>query len=883
MTQRKIISIIGTLIGIFSVFMVVVWCRLPRLQNVAGLIVMSEDMSCYLVDNTADSPIIYEVDTEGSIVRFLHTASREERQDIINIIWDGEGLSYLKQIHDSEGQIFYELFVCDARLEQEIKQGILTLENGERPIQLTKGTEYWELVAMDEEHSKIKVYQISGKRQSEHNSLTLELLQEVEAGEQEWVCDATYSEDRVYILNQYGRVKCYVQGEREKIKKLYRRKITELTESRAGLCCQLRKGKLELLADSTFIKWEAIENLWAIDAMSAKANVQLGRRETGEKYLVFYHSGEKEEVSSLKFSWRLWIPFCRSILFRTICALVLTYTVFILIWFYLRKSREKRTLTAVVISQIGLGIILCCGMAVGREFLLSVEQEKAGQIWAQSIAKQLEELDFYTMNLRELAKKGFFERLQTALKTRVFKVDNQWVEQSITVVSAGVSEKTVVLAAGEYACGRQVDVDIPWEILQMIEETRTSGQIETRAMCSKFAVFSGEKQNTVWSVLPAGERVVPSIFFISKLEIKEQDNMVWLYFVIGWMAMELLLSVTVTILQRNSIYRFVKAVEASIEGTRNKSPVQWRGVFALAWVEIQKQITRLECMRNQQSEDQKKYERFISKDFAQLLGQDDIQDLRAGEHCEVTGTFFHVLVGEPEKLLQKNSTFIQQVNELLEFFSRKSAASKRVIFSEASTPGKFCIVYKEQAKEALQDAIEMCQYLNDNNKIEEQMPIAFLLHYHTCLCGLTGSTTEIFPFVYTQEIKILEKCTKFLQQAQVRLTVTEELLPYLNQGERYRYIGFVNGATEGKLFRFYEILEVYPENEKQKRTAAAEKFSQALELFYENDFYLARLQFMEIIKECPEDHLARHHLFACERMFQAQNSQEISHQLVEII
>ena len=882
MAQMKIISVIGAVMGIFSVCMIVLWRHQPQLQDVAGIIAMSEDMSCYLVDNSENNPIIYEVDTEGNAVNFLQTTEEDGQQEIVQINWDGEGISYLKQVYDNMQQVSYHLYTCDSRLGQETDQGNIALNDEERPLTLTKGIRQWELVTIDKKGKKVYVYQISENKRSEHGSLVLELLQEVDAKEQEWFCDAAYSGDRLYILNNYGRVKCYHEGKREKNKKLYRRKTTELTAVRAGLFCQLRAGKLELLTDGTLIELQAVGNLWALDAMSAKANVQLGIRGMGEKYLVFHQPELEVEVSSLKLPRRLWIPFHKSSLVRAICLIVLTYVILGLIWFCLKKSKKRAGLMIAIVSgQIALGIVLVCGIAIGREFLLSKQQKNTGQLWAQSVAENLEGLDFYTMNLKGFAKNGLIERLQTALITQIFQMEGQWAQQSAAVVSYKLSGTAVVLAAGEDAYGSQLDAVMPWEILELLDEARESGQIQSKIIGDKFTGFSKENHCTVWSILPLGERVVPSVFLISKLEVREKNNLVWFWLTIGWLVMEMLLGIVVTILQRNSVDHFVKAVEASIAGTRRKSPVHWQGAFSTAWVEVQKQLARLERKKNQQLEDQEAYDRFIPQYFAQLMGHHEIRDLKLGEQCKVTGTFFYALLEAPEKLMQKNSTYIQQVNEMIELFQSKTVASKGMIFSEKSDPGKLCIVYKEQIEEALQTALEIWQHLNDNKNVKEQIPIAFLLHYHTCLCGLTGSKKEVFPFVYAPEMEILKKCTQFLQQAQVRLTITEELLPYLKQNQRCRYIGYVKGVIEGEIFRFYEILEVYPEHEKQKRFAAAEKFSQALELFYQNDFYLARLLFMEILKECPQDHLARHNLFVCERMFQTQSPEEINYQLVE--
>ena len=65
-------------------------------------------------------------------------------------------------------------------------------------------------------------------------------------------------------------------------------------------------------------------------------------------------------------------------------------------------------------------------------------------------------------------------------------------------------------------------------------------------------------------------------------------------------------------------------------------------------------------------------------------------------------------------------------------------------------------------------------------------------------------------------------------------------------------------------FHLYEVLEVYPERERQARIEMLAKFEQAIKLFYQADFYFARTLFTEILKACPNDALTKHYIFKCE-------------------
>ena len=72
------------------------------------------------------------------------------------------------------------------------------------------------------------------------------------------------------------------------------------------------------------------------------------------------------------------------------------------------------------------------------------------------------------------------------------------------------------------------------------------------------------------------------------------------------------------------------------------------------------------------------------------------------------------------------------------------------------------------------------------------------------------------------------------------------------------------------------MLDAYPVNERQKRAAMLEVFQKALNLFYQDDFYLARSQFMEVLKECPSDEVAKWYVFLCEKCLDSRQGEKTS-------
>ena len=94
------------------------------------------------------------------------------------------------------------------------------------------------------------------------------------------------------------------------------------------------------------------------------------------------------------------------------------------------------------------------------------------------------------------------------------------------------------------------------------------------------------------------------------------------------------------------------------------------------------------------------------------------------------------------------------------------------------------------------------------------------------------------------------------------MVVTDYIYEAIGKEIYGRYIGFIEDGDFR--FKFYEILDACQETERQNRIRLRERFEQALNLFYQGDFYLARNQFSEVLKECPTDDVAKRYLFLCE-------------------
>jgi hypothetical protein len=109
------------------------------------------------------------------------------------------------------------------------------------------------------------------------------------------------------------------------------------------------------------------------------------------------------------------------------------------------------------------------------------------------------------------------------------------------------------------------------------------------------------------------------------------------------------------------------------------------------------------------------------------------------------------------------------------------------------------------------------------------------------------------------------------------MAVTDAVYEMIDKDTASRYIGFVESGIY--TFKLYEILDAYPANERQSRLLTKTKFKEALNLFYQDDFYLARSMFTEVLKENPTDEVTRWYIFICERCLEEESGQISSYGL----
>lgn len=266
------------------------------------------------------------------------------------------------------------------------------------------------------------------------------------------------------------------------------------------------------------------------------------------------------------------------------------------------------------------------------------------------------------------------------------------------------------------------------------------------------------------------------------------------------------------------------------------------------------------------------YYRFAPKEVERILEKQSILDVRPSDSVHVEGilafvSFFADAMPEEEEQLQ-------QINDKYALLDRVCQTHGGIVLSAENDLGALQILFRETAKQAVAFGLELAA---KGGEAKEGRPPLILLHKTSFFYGVAGDEKQTYPYIHSGEMKVLQRYADELCAMGVRMAVTDRVYEIISHERQSRYIGFVEG--NGYTFRLYEILDAYPVKERLGRTETGERFREAMQLFYQDDFYLSRNLFTEVVKSCPSDAAAKRYVFLCESCLRGDVGKVTSHAL----
>ena len=250
------------------------------------------------------------------------------------------------------------------------------------------------------------------------------------------------------------------------------------------------------------------------------------------------------------------------------------------------------------------------------------------------------------------------------------------------------------------------------------------------------------------------------------------------------------------------------------------------------------------------------YYRFAPKGIEKIMGKDSIYDVKSGDVVTLTGSLMILAIDKEENIEKK----VWSLTNILENMERYTDQSEGILVTKDESLSLLRFLFLQDDSEII---TKIVQFLHSGQLGQDAVSV--LLYKDEFVYGVAGAPNQSLTYFDSDYSGDMDDIASFFREMGVPLVVTSEILNETNAGE-VRYIGRWNVDNNSKKLRFFEVLDAYPAKERQNLIANREKFDETLKLFFSKDYYLARSQFMTLLKECPNDSVVRWYIFECEKL-----------------
>lgn len=251
------------------------------------------------------------------------------------------------------------------------------------------------------------------------------------------------------------------------------------------------------------------------------------------------------------------------------------------------------------------------------------------------------------------------------------------------------------------------------------------------------------------------------------------------------------------------------------------------------------------------------YYRFAPKSVERILQKQSITEVQIGDASRLQGTL--ALLSTAGQM-SGNQYETERMDRILVTMETIRKEHDGIFISHDNDFSVMELLFLEKNLDTISFGVDYLQKLRD--KKESFSNVTVLMHYAPFVYGVAGTDEQASVYLSSQELSYLRQYIDWFRSMRLGLIVTEEVLEHENVEVDLRYIGFV--APEGRKIRLYEVLDAESTRVHTMRLRQNDRFGSALDSFYKQDFYLARSAFTEIVREAPDDALAKWYLFECE-------------------
>lgn len=276
------------------------------------------------------------------------------------------------------------------------------------------------------------------------------------------------------------------------------------------------------------------------------------------------------------------------------------------------------------------------------------------------------------------------------------------------------------------------------------------------------------------------------------------------------------------------------------------------------------------------------YYRFVPPNIERLLERASVMEMDCGDSVLIRGNIGVVSVKNYDDAHKEldDTAFMRYINKCFDCIYTAANDCDGLLLSGNLDPGGVRVLFPNSISDGIRFGCDLTESIDFSQEDRVSPEFLVLLHSAEVLYGIAGNENQAFSFLSSSELTTLNSHAARFAEMGVKAAMTGQFRDNLSDDTPHRYIGFISSPKEGHAYKIYELFHQSRGTETDPRLAYDARFQKALQLFYKNDFYLARNIFSSLLKICPDDGVARWYLFACEHFFNSgEDSPEVSHGL----
>lgn len=305
------------------------------------------------------------------------------------------------------------------------------------------------------------------------------------------------------------------------------------------------------------------------------------------------------------------------------------------------------------------------------------------------------------------------------------------------------------------------------------------------------------------------------------------------------------------------------------QGTVSYAIVAFQDITERRHAELEKQnYTRKLWQLNQANE------RFVPREFLQLLDRHSIVDVNLGDNIEKDMTvlfadirgFTQLSEGmSPEDNFKFINAFLSRMNPAISnhsgFIDKYIGDAIMALFSRNT-----------HADDAVQSSIAMLRILDDYNNTRRRpgrMPIRIGLGLNSGLmrCGTVGGQQHMESTVISDAVNLASRLERLTKVYRTSLLISHHTFLQLEEHDRY-HIRLIDHATvTGKsvAVSVYEVFDADPPAIAAAKKSCKSIFEQAFVLYRLKQFIRAQKLFQSCLQDCPQDYVSQLYIERCQQ------------------